>query len=335
MTMATIESLAGFRVARYLFRLTAVEPMLLPPYKGSTLRGGFGHAFRRSSCADPDRPGCRGCLLAQVCAYSYCFATTVPPESEVLRNLGEIPRPFVIEPPDSEAEEVRAGQSLDFGLVLIGRGIEYFPYFLLSFQRLGEIGVGKGRSEGRGRFRVAGVWTQAPWSDGPQDPVYDAASDRVAAGMAPAADSGAVSARVADLLGQRQGGRLAVSFLTMTRLKSDRDYARRPEFHTLLRALLRRVSALSYFHGGERIEADYRGLAERARAVALARDETRWRDWTRYSSRQDNRMDLGGLIGRAEYAGELAEFLPWLIWGELVHAGKNATFGLGKIRIVT
>jgi hypothetical protein len=34
-------------VAQVDFTLKALEPLTLPPYKGSTLRGGFGAAFRR------------------------------------------------------------------------------------------------------------------------------------------------------------------------------------------------------------------------------------------------------------------------------------------------
>ena len=37
-------------VARVDFTLKAPEPLILPPYKGSTLRGGFGAAFRRIVC---------------------------------------------------------------------------------------------------------------------------------------------------------------------------------------------------------------------------------------------------------------------------------------------
>jgi hypothetical protein len=36
-----------------VFRLIAKEPLVLPAYKGSTLRGGFGYAFRRINCATP------------------------------------------------------------------------------------------------------------------------------------------------------------------------------------------------------------------------------------------------------------------------------------------
>jgi hypothetical protein len=41
-----------FTIAKYRLTLEAGEKgLLLPPYKGSTLRGGFGNAFRRISCA--------------------------------------------------------------------------------------------------------------------------------------------------------------------------------------------------------------------------------------------------------------------------------------------
>jgi hypothetical protein len=33
------------------------------------------------------------------------------------------------------------------------------------------------------------------------------------------------------------------------------------------------------------------------------------------------------LVGRITFEGELAPFLPWLMWGEVVHGGKDATKG--------
>ncbi len=325
---------SSLTAARFQFTLAAEAAMHLPPFLGSTLRGGFGAAFRQTSCANPGLPGCSGCLLKQVCAYSYCFATTLPPDSEVLRSQGEIPRPFVIEPAADERAEIPPGGELRFGLVLIGRAIGYFPYFLLSFQRLGEMGIGRGRNLGLGRFKISAVHSLAPWSDHPAAPVYDSSSGRITAGGIRIITAADVSARLKSCFGPEGESRcVAVNYSTMTRLKSGEALARQPEFHILLRALLRRISALAYFHGGGRIEADYAGLAHRARLVGLVRDGTRWHDWTRYSSRQDARMELGGLVGEALYEGMREEFLPWLLWGEIVHAGKNATFGLGRIRV--
>ena len=37
------------------FRLTAKEPLILPAYKGSTFRDGFGYAFKRVLCAIKDK----------------------------------------------------------------------------------------------------------------------------------------------------------------------------------------------------------------------------------------------------------------------------------------
>ena len=77
----------------------------------------------------------------------------------------------------------------------------------------------------------------------------------------------------------------------------------------------------------------YRGLIEQARGVELAENHTGWVDWERYSTRQKQRMNLGGLIGEARYSGDLAPFLPLLALGELVHVGKACAFGNGLYRI--
>ena len=64
-------------VAKLGFALRAVEPLVLPPYKGSTLRGGFGASFRRVVCVVRDKE-CADCLLKGKCVYSYVFETPPP-----------------------------------------------------------------------------------------------------------------------------------------------------------------------------------------------------------------------------------------------------------------
>ncbi len=44
-------------------------------------------------------------------------------------------------------------------------------------------------------------------------------------------------------------------------------------------------------------------------------------------------MNLGGLVGEIELTGELAPFAPLLHTAQLLHVGKGATFGLGRIQI--
>ncbi|GAB4546590.1 MAG: hypothetical protein Kow0063_41050 [Anaerolineae bacterium] len=103
-----------------------------------------------------------------------------------------------------------------------------------------------------------------------------------------------------------------------------------PPFPVLVKALLGRVSSLSYFHCGQRWEADFRGLIDRAAGVRVAGCESGWQDWSRYSGRQKQRVEMGGLVGCVTYEGDLRDYLPLLALGEWVHVGKGTVFGNGK-----
>lgn len=53
-------SLQNFKFARFQFSLKALEFLNLPEYKGSALRGGFGHAFGKvvGSLTNKECPDC-------------------------------------------------------------------------------------------------------------------------------------------------------------------------------------------------------------------------------------------------------------------------------------
>jgi hypothetical protein len=127
---------------------------------------------------------------------------------------------------------------------------------------------------------------------------------------------------------------ITLDLLTPTRLKHSNDLIEdAPPFHVIVRTLLRRLSSLSYFHGGQRWETDYRGWIERAERVESVRANIHWVDWERFSTRQQRRMNLGGIIGQVAYRGDLSPFLPLLHLGTLVHIGKGAVFGNGQVRL--
>ena len=112
--------------SHYRLTLEALEPLHLPPFRGSTLRGGFGYTFKRLVCFQPTPCGER-CQLGNACPYGYVFETTPPDDAEVLSNLQDVPRPFLIEPPFDRRGIIRPGEQLVFGLTLIGRGMNYLP----------------------------------------------------------------------------------------------------------------------------------------------------------------------------------------------------------------
>jgi CRISPR-associated endoribonuclease Cas6 len=123
---------------------------------------------------------------------------------------------------------------------------------------------------------------------------------------------------------------LTIKFVTQTRLKHQSRFVRRPEFQILFRRLLGRLSSLSRFYCGAPLDVDFRRLIDEAASIRLTKDDTRWTRWQRYSSRQDCRMEWEGIIGPATYEGDFTPFWKFLKFGELVHVGHGATFGLGR-----
>lgn len=314
--------LSMMRIARYRVEIEAgAQGLLLPRYKGSTLRGGFGGVFRRICCAQR-RQDCRGCLLQESCPFAYVFETAPPAGAKALRNLANVPRPFVIEPPLETRQEYQPGDRLSFHLVLIGKGIEYLPYFIVSLEELGRVGIGRGRRP----YRLCAVGFVRP--DGAEQEIFNASDRTVREPGTHLTGADVLAGAGCDIKDD-----LDITLLTMTRLKHGKQYVNTLPFHVLVRGLLRRISSLMYFHHGTPLDIDYGGIIKRARQVQTRAENTRWVDWERYSGRHDTRITLGGLVGTVRYAGDLCEFMPFIKIGEYVHVGKGAVFGMGWYRI--
>src|SRR5262245_16728654 len=157
--MATLsEALARISLLPVQLTLQARDPLQLPSYKGSTLRGGFGTVFKETVCVVEHRD-CARCLLRTRCAFPYVFDTPVPEDAARMRKYPAAPHPFVFLPPREEKTLYRPGETLTFALTLIGKGADFLPYFIYTFERLGErYGLGKGR----GRFSVESVAWLSP-----------------------------------------------------------------------------------------------------------------------------------------------------------------------------
>lgn len=298
--------------------------MLLPVYKGSTFRGGFGSVFRRLCCVQRQE-SCKECILQGNCPYFYIFETAPGPDAEVLRTYESVPRPFVLEPPLTKKTSFTPGESLYFNLVLIGRAIDYLPYFIVTFRELGKMGIGKQR----GKFQLTGITSKNPITN-EEEVIYKRDSLVHNSNLA-------VSFSEIKSMPPPDSKRLGIKFITMTRLKYNGRYIDIPHFHIIIRSLLGRISSLAYFHSNERLELDFSGMIQAAEQVSLVFSTASWVDWERYSSRQRRRMKLGGIVGTACYdlspPGDFELFWPWLKLGELVHLGKNTAFGLGKIAV--
>lgn len=315
----------NFKLAKFEFILTAGEDLYLPLYLGSTLRGGFGHAFKRITCCNPQRD-CASCLLKEKCIYFYVFEdSSLRAGKNLKRYQGHSPHPFIIEPPDGRKQKYRPGEKLIFNLVLIGRAIDYLPYFIFAFDELGRSGIGKGR----GKTELSQISSLPVNSDEPVL-IYDGQSKQLSSSFQVISPT--------DILKQagkyKDNKQITLNFLTPTRIKNQGKLTSQLSSDLLIVNLIRRLSALSYFHCDQKLEAGYDELIEEAKTLNVLSSDLLWHDWERYSNRQKTRMKLGGFVGKITLGGEsLGKFLPLIFIGSLIHIGNGYTFGLGRYEV--
>lgn len=124
---------------------------------------------------------------------------------------------------------------------------------------------------------------------------------------------------------------VTVRFLTPTELKSGGEVIERPEFAVLFARLRERLTSLAAFYGGGSLEVAW---PEHAAAIRMTRCDTRWQTALRRSTRTGQTHPLGGFTGEADYAGELAPFMPFLRAARWTGVGRQTVWGKGEIEIV-
>jgi hypothetical protein len=268
-----------------------------------------------------------------------------------------IPNPYLIEPPPWGSRDYQpagtgeAPSVLVFHMVLVGRARLQLSLIILAWQRAlaHRLGSGEGKAE------LERVVLEHP--DGDDQLVFDAET-----GLLLEHDA-TLELRFDPVGGERT---LQLQLLTPLRIQQHGHPlgVERLTLREVVRSLARRVSLLTGYHiqrpaersvtaCGDRTfnwqtwEAlDMSALLQQAEAMTVT-GKLWWRDWNRWSSRQEQEMTLGGVVGCWSLAGawegtppeengdhgETVSLLHLLYLGQWVHVGKNATFGLGGYRL--
>ncbi len=303
------------------FRLSfrSKETINLPQYVGSAWRGLFGHSLKQAVCVTR-MANCKACLLYHGCPYSYVFETPPPVDTERMRKYTALPHPFIIFPLPAENRTLEADSVMQIELVVCGRALQYLPYMVYAFQLAG----GKGIGRERGTFELHRVeqnisnvlpesWEPIMYADSPMQSTHGFVSS-----PPPCPDE------------------VLVTFDTPMRVKRDGHLvgAEEFEFHDLFRSLLRRIAMLIYFHENRELDVNFAELISMAKRLTVSKKNLQWLDWTRYSSRQNTSMQMGGLVGSFSlHQQDLQAFWPFLWLGQWTHAGKGASMGLGHYRL--
>jgi len=311
-----------------IFTAEAVTPLALEAQSGAALRGAISNALWDRFCANKAAPTCAGCPLVQVCPVA---ALVAPMRAEDEKGGDQRPRPYVIEPPQDGPRTYAPGEQFTFGLGMFGSAADLFPYVVMAAQVFEQHGLGRRLPElrhQRGRLHLRRIAAHNPL-DGSRQVLYAAGQPAVQTPGLPI-DAAAVQAFAATL----PPDQLTLHFRTPLRLVEQGALLRQIALRPLLQRLMRRLDDLSRAYGTGPLEIDFRGLLEVAEAVRVIDDQTHWVDLLSYSSRRHRHTPIGGLVGHATVAGDLAPLRELLVWGSLIHVGKNAVKGDGWYGLV-
>ena len=315
--------MTSLHAARYRFHVRVTATLSLPDYAGSALRGAFGHALLQVcglSAHDRDN----NTSLFQQSPYVEVFAPQQLPQAVSLKNLAQLPVPYIIEAPLTQVRVYQPDETLLFEMVLCGNALQHLPVVILAWRRAFLRGVGGG--DGKGELYKAEILEP----DGTAKVIYDYGYPRIVPHetiiTAPNFDASACFKMDVHLLLetplrlQQQGSILGPREMTAP---------------ALLRNLIRRVTLQLQMQQPDACPLEQiRHLNNLADKVE---DERRlaWQEWGRYSSRQKQAMKLGGVTGHWLLNDVSTELLPFIYLGQWLHVGKETAFGLGKYKWLT
>lgn len=307
-------------LARYRFCLRALTPIKLPPYTGSTWRGLLATALRQSVCVSGLKR-CEPCLVKDFCAFFRLFEQPVLGDDPDPRYRNSSP-PFVLDSLGDGGRIVQPMEPIEIGLNLIGDSIDLLPFWVYAFQRAGTLGIGRDH----GRFDLIEVMQEPLLGSDRWETVWrNDTPNLIRLDPQPAAFP--APPKLLDLL-----------LLTPLRIKRRGDWVTASDFSAaeFLRHLCVRLDRLEQQYGQTSDSAFWTRHRQQIEALPSAAQDVHWYDWTRYSSRQQQRMNLGGLVGRFRVPdAALPELWPVIWLGQWVHLGKNTSFGLGAYRAMS
>lgn len=303
----------GLTVHRYQFNCQTETALTLNDYSGSMLRGAFGRALRQLSCVT-DMDNCTHCLLYRQCVYPALFEPPAPTAS-TFQKFSAIPNPYIIEPPAMGKRQLHKGETFSFSMVLIGYANEHLALIIQAVKKALARGLGKTHSP---------VLLQNIVFE-PQQAVESIIYDGQQAILSPLPHY------------QRSLPKLTtqISLQLLTPLRIQRK--KKILSHTLnardfLMALVRRHYLLHEFYTDSYQAPVFADLAYQA-SLIQCKTKLQWHEWERYSSRQKQKMTLGGVMGQLILSGDLKPFEEIIYTGQWLHVGNKTTFGMGHYQI--
>ncbi|WP_045217691.1 CRISPR system precrRNA processing endoribonuclease RAMP protein Cas6 [Desulfonatronovibrio magnus] len=298
----------------------------LPPdfYLGSTWRGIIGWELQKLICPYPGRADCNKCTLNNSCPYFVLFEKKTD-----LPGMHDAPRGYIFYAPESN------NRNFMLEITLMGDCVKYFPAVLQSVLRAQKKGLGRNGI----KFHVCSVTESTPGHlvD------FDLQKDILSQIHGPFS----LKSWLNDIEDNAPVYRMKIK--TPLRMRQNGRYISSINLPFMLTALARRLGVISYSLQGlnffdkeqwldlKDYFASCKNLPELEGDPAPDKpgihSRIKWDDYSRFSNRQRKKVPMGGIVGDCSFVVDLPQMKKWLKCAELIHVGKGASMGLGRVEI--
>ena len=306
-----LSSALQIRYIKLHIKIQFLEDTILPKNKVSALRGGIGEMLLRVNCIR-DR-NCELCDFRTECIVQRTMYSQFEIKPSFVTKGDSVG--YVYECTNYQ-EQFYAGEQMEFNLLLFGKTIVYFNQYMQAIYALGQQGIGKYNS----KFVVVEV------KNSKLQPVLKGTS-LCMANYEIQTVKDYVRYRKKQL--QERGCQYKLIFDTPLTLKYQGEFIQKFDCLALFSSIKRRIYMLNCFEG---IETAIQEME--TKELEIVSQECKLQGVERYSSRQGGKMMLRGIVGNLEVETWGEEELELLLAGELLHIGKNTSFGFGHYRII-
>lgn len=308
MELQQLEEALQVRYTKLHFGLRFLEDTVLPKNKVSAIRGGIGEMLLRANCIR-DR-NCGKCDFIGECIVRRTMYSQFEKKPDFVTSGESVG--YVLECENYE-EEFREGDTLSFQLLLFGKTIAYFSQFVQAIYQFGTVGIGRDHS----RYEIAYI------------------RNTLGKDILNGNNICMELCRVLTLqdyvgyrLEQNQKWENRIRFKTPVTLKYQGEFQQKLSLESVLPAVFRRVYMLDCFEGLKCEQMEWNEL------LPEVLEESSYPIHVyRYSSTQNQKMSLKGIKGEMRLSTIPERLLPILLAGEILHIGKNTSFGFGRYRV--
>lgn len=303
----------GLPILKINFTVRIKNRSSLPYYLGSAWRGLIGWELRRLICPFTELPLCQPCQIKGNCPYFMLF------EKGASRpDIKDAPRGYILYPPPT----TNNGQD-ELEITLVGECTKLLPVVVAAIQEGKSVGLGANRNA----YTINGLSEKLP--DGRRQELSlntEAIAD--VAGPFPLEDW---------ILKASKTTASQVFFLTPVRLRKQGKYIEKMVWPFYFTTIASRLEALNcLFHTGTPLGREtFLKLQTLFEPTSQISDDLQWVDYTRFSNRQHRKVMMGGLIGSACCDTPPNGLDAWWQAAALLHVGKGASMGLGRVVLGT